>query len=197
MDRVNVYADPDPEQGDGRERLVGWFDKDTATVFGEDTWWNGHNHISEATGSQWDHEELLRTPGGRWVLHEWSQRQGSRERWSYATDNYAREWLLRNHHDQAAERYFGPIPAEHGPEVTPPAATDEVDTLAAWLRGAFLGRVTRAAAWPPASQADVDRWRSVAMAAMQLGAQVHPERALPLEGDTAEQARAEAANDLS
>lgn len=38
--------------------------------------WNGSNHISQATGSQWEHESLLRTAGGWWVLHRWSQWQG-------------------------------------------------------------------------------------------------------------------------
>ena len=33
-----------------------WFDLDKAESFEEETQWNGNNHISKATGSQWEHE---------------------------------------------------------------------------------------------------------------------------------------------
>lgn len=54
-----------------------WFNEETATEYPENTYWNGNNHISLATGSQWDHELLYCTKGGAWVLHRWSQWQGS------------------------------------------------------------------------------------------------------------------------
>lgn len=119
VNRQNVYADNDlhtPGDGMGAgERLVGWFDLDAAHAYDEDTWWDGSNHISRATGSQWEHERLYRTAQGRWVHHAWSQRQGVGERWSFATDSAAREWLLSNGHDTAVEEHFGEIETERGP----------------------------------------------------------------------------------
>lgn len=108
MARVNVI---DPET----KELVGWFDDEKAERFAEDRWWNGSNWISRATGSQWHHEALYRTAGGRWVLHFWSQYQGVPERYEFISDTKAREWLLKNGHDEAVERFFGPVEEERGP----------------------------------------------------------------------------------
>ena len=80
--------------GDGR-----WFDADRAEAYEEDTRWDGHNHVSLATGSQWDHEELYRTRGGRWILHSWSQWQGSGESYCEISDERAARWLVANGHD--------------------------------------------------------------------------------------------------
>lgn len=41
-----------------------WFNPDAAKEYEEATWWNGNNHVSKATGSQWDHEKLYLTPKG-------------------------------------------------------------------------------------------------------------------------------------
>jgi len=95
--------------------LVGWFDRAKAEEFAEATRWDGSNHISLATGSQWDHQELYHTAGGRWVLHSWSQWQGRPERYRFVDDDAAREWLLANGEDEAAEKYFGEIEDERGP----------------------------------------------------------------------------------
>jgi hypothetical protein len=43
----------------------------------EDTRWDGHNHISKATGSQWEHEKLYRSRKGRYYVEHTSQWQGS------------------------------------------------------------------------------------------------------------------------
>ena len=75
-----------------------WFDVDAATRFEEDTWWNGNNHISKATGTQWDHEALYRTASGTWILHWWSQWQGSEDRWTELTAEQASAWLIKNEH---------------------------------------------------------------------------------------------------
>ena len=56
-----------------------WFDKDKAIEFDEDSWHDGRNFISRATGSQWEHQALYFTKSGVWILHNWSQYQGSRE----------------------------------------------------------------------------------------------------------------------
>jgi hypothetical protein len=108
MGRVNVYDNETRE-------LLGWFDADTATKFEEDTYWDGRNRISKATGSQWNHEALYRTKGGRWVLNRWSQWQGSRETWEFLDDDAAREWLISQNHDEEVRRYFGELEEERGP----------------------------------------------------------------------------------
>jgi hypothetical protein len=76
-----------------------WFDLDKAERFEETTHWNGNNHISKATGSQWDHEELYRTAGGRWILHHWSQWQGSTPSWTEISADDAARWLSINEYD--------------------------------------------------------------------------------------------------
>jgi hypothetical protein len=73
-----------------------WFDIDKAERFDEDTYWDGRNMISKATGSQWHHEVLYRTAGGKWILHRWSQWQGDRESWTEVTDDAAAAWLVTN-----------------------------------------------------------------------------------------------------
>lgn len=108
MRRVNIPGE------DGS--LHGWFDPEQATSYQEDTWWDGSNNISVATGSQWDHELLYYTAGEFWVLHRWSQWQGTGASYEFVYANRAREWLLLNHHDEAVEQHFGPIEAERGPE---------------------------------------------------------------------------------
>jgi hypothetical protein len=59
------------------EKTGKFFDMDKATKYEEDTYWNGNNHISKATGSQWSHEILFKTASGKWVLNCYSQYQGS------------------------------------------------------------------------------------------------------------------------
>ena len=78
----------------------GWFDVDAARWVDEDTYWDGNNHISVATGSQWDHEELYVTRQGRFVLHHSSQWQGSQDEWEEIDARDAAEWLVRNHRDR-------------------------------------------------------------------------------------------------
>lgn len=132
MQRINVYAieddliEDDFHDGYGydphigyrqpaKPELAGWFDLDKATKFHEDTEWDGSNHISVATGSQWDHEMLIRTAQGRWVLNTYSNRQGVMETYRFISDNDAREWLLRNDGDREVRQYFGEIEEERGP----------------------------------------------------------------------------------
>ena len=56
-----------------------WFDASKAEEWDEDTRWDGNNHISIATGSQWHHERLYRTAGGVWIMHSSSNNQGSKD----------------------------------------------------------------------------------------------------------------------
>lgn len=74
----------------------GWFDAERAVKFEEGTFWNGNNHISRATGSEWDHQALYYTRSGRWVLNEWSQRQGSLESYREIDVAEAAQWLVAN-----------------------------------------------------------------------------------------------------
>jgi hypothetical protein len=65
--------------------------------------WDGSNHISRPTGSQWRHERLHRSRRGRYYLEQWSQTQGSRARAEWISDRRAAAWLLLNDH---------PVPAD-------------------------------------------------------------------------------------
>jgi len=76
-----------------------WFDKSKAERFNEATTFNGTNHVSIATGSQFEHETLFRAPSGRWILHEWSQWQGAGESWDEITGAAAAKWLVANKHE--------------------------------------------------------------------------------------------------
>lgn len=111
MARISVYTHDDHDD----RTLTGWFDPTTAEQFDEATEWNGNNHISKATNSQYDHQILYRTKGGRWVLHGWSQWQGRGETYQFITDDAARTWLLENEQDDAVRRFFGDIEEERGP----------------------------------------------------------------------------------
>lgn len=77
-------------------RLVGWFDATKAEWYPEgDMAWNGQV-ISLATGSTFDHETLIRTKGGRWVLQYSDDLE--RERVYFVTEDEALEWLVRSHY---------------------------------------------------------------------------------------------------
>ena len=84
----------------------GWFDLESATHYEESQHHDGHNYISNATGDQWEHEALYRTRRGVYVLHAWSQWQGSVPSWTQITVEQATEWLVRMGYepDTAAER---------------------------------------------------------------------------------------------
>ena len=81
----------------------GWINLETAKKFAEDRNWDGHNMISAATGSQWEHETLYRSVGGVYVLHTWSQCQGSRDTWQRLSIHGAVTWLLRNDYDPTSQ----------------------------------------------------------------------------------------------
>lgn len=85
-----------------------WFDLEKAERFEEGTRWNGNNHISLATGSQWDHEVLYRTKSGRWILHRWSQWQGSGKSYREIGNDTAARWLVANEyspHEACAKEF--------------------------------------------------------------------------------------------
>jgi|FLYL01.1.fsa_nt_gi hypothetical protein len=64
----------------------------------EATDWDGRNHISRPTGSQWEHQHLYRSSKGRYYIEEWSDWQGSRPGAYWVSDEDAARWLLANDH---------------------------------------------------------------------------------------------------
>lgn len=81
-----------------------WFSPDSATCYRESQTWDGQNYISDATGSQWDHEMIYVTRGGRYILHWWSQWQGSRASYVEVSRETACRWLLsQGNHDAARQ----------------------------------------------------------------------------------------------
>lgn len=119
MARINVYRHPGADQYgadlNAQPALDGWFDEDKADLITEETEWDGNNHRSVHTGAQFEHQALYRTTGGRWVLHTWSQRQGTSPTYQFVTDDTAREWLIRNEDDNLIAKYFGELEEERGP----------------------------------------------------------------------------------
>ena len=69
----------------------------------ESTRWNGNNHISVNTGSQWEHETLYKSSKGRYYLIYESQWQGSTPSCRFITDEEAVKWLLLNDHELPEE----------------------------------------------------------------------------------------------
>lgn len=88
MDRINL--------GDGQ-----WFNRKTAKRYNEDTYWDGNNWISSITRSQWSHECLYQTKGGRWILRSWSNWQGTTDNYTPICESDAHQWLVDNGHHGA------------------------------------------------------------------------------------------------
>ena len=107
MSRINVYTEGD-EYDSGT--LAGHFDSTKASHW-DDSDYNGNG--SHGTGRG---EGIYRTAQGRWVKDIWSRWQGEpRHACTFIDAEDAREWLLRNHEDEAVTKYFGPIEEERGP----------------------------------------------------------------------------------
>jgi hypothetical protein len=65
----------------------------------EDTRWDGRNHVSLATGSQWEHETLYRSRRGRYYIERVSQWQGSTPGAEWVSNEEATRWLIANNHN--------------------------------------------------------------------------------------------------
>lgn len=65
----------------------------------EDTFWDGRNHISRATGDQFTHQTLYRSRKGRYYIVHTSQWQGSHPRAEWLNNEQAAAWLLANNHE--------------------------------------------------------------------------------------------------
>lgn len=75
------------------DRSGRWFDSEKAELIKEELFWDGNNWISRATGSQWEHEWLYRTRGGKWILNHWSNFQGVTETYIEINNKTAAAWL--------------------------------------------------------------------------------------------------------
>jgi hypothetical protein len=79
-------------------------DTDRATQsWDEDTYWNGNNNCSVATGCQWSHQRLYRSRKGRYYVESWSNYQGSREHVEWVSNEGAVRWLLTNNRELPEE----------------------------------------------------------------------------------------------
>lgn len=118
MARINVYDYGNPEAYDYEGfTLAGWFNPDSSKQYKEDTEWDGNNHVSVNPVGQYGHQMLYRTKGGRWVLNFWSQYQGVAETYEFIDDEKAKDWLIRNDHDDAVKEHFGELEEESGPNL--------------------------------------------------------------------------------
>jgi hypothetical protein len=88
MERINVVNEYGGQ--------VGWFDRDKAHCIEENTYFNGNNHISRSTNSQWNHEELYFTASGNWIKLEYSDYQGTNPVFTAISLEDASEWLIKN-----------------------------------------------------------------------------------------------------
>jgi hypothetical protein len=62
----------------------------------EQTRWNGNNHISVNTGSQWTHETLYKSAKDRYYIVFTSQWQGSSPSARFVEPEEAARWLILN-----------------------------------------------------------------------------------------------------
>jgi hypothetical protein len=115
MARVNVYKYAEDE--DDETTLNGWFNPGSSTKYDEATRWDGNNNVSVNPVGKYGHQALYRTKGGKWVLNNWSQWQGSEDRYEFIGGDAAKDWLLRNEEDDAVEQYFGELEEESGPNL--------------------------------------------------------------------------------
>lgn len=75
-------------------------DTENATAHWEEaTRFDGSNHISVATGSQWTHQMLYRSRKGRYYIEHTSQWQGSTSHTEWVSPQEAARWLLANNQE--------------------------------------------------------------------------------------------------
>lgn len=102
----------------------GWFDAGEAITFLEDTWWDGSNQVSRATGSQFEHQKLFYTRKGQWVLKHWSQWQGTQETYEQIYADTAARWLIAQ--DCLDSDEYGQLPEDVRGEVEQVVEEQEV-----------------------------------------------------------------------
>ena len=62
----------------------------------EDSYHDGNNFISKATGSQWEHQTLYRSRKGRYYIEHESDWQGTRSHVEWVSNEKTARWLLAN-----------------------------------------------------------------------------------------------------
>lgn len=86
---------------------------------------------------------------GLWVLHCWSNRQGSLEIHRYVSKQVAREWLLKNNQDESVEKYFGLAEEEDfrvggrpeiGGTISTAIGDERLEHVGAWAKANNLSR---------------------------------------------------------
>ncbi|HEY2763440.1 MAG TPA: hypothetical protein VGJ13_05420 [Pseudonocardiaceae bacterium] len=108
----------DPWESDEQapRRRAGFFTEESATYWhGDKAVFDGSNLADVNTRDQNRGQGLYRTAKGRWVLRTWSNWQGEVDTYSYVTEDDARDWLIFNAEEDAAQKYFGEIEDERGP----------------------------------------------------------------------------------
>ena len=101
---------------------LGYFDLDAAThILEEESYWDGSNHRGKVSGLQTTRSDLYRTKGGRWVEHCDARREfNGPDRWSFLTDDEARDWVIKSGGDEAESvlaEHFPDAPDESGPSL--------------------------------------------------------------------------------
>lgn len=76
-----------------------WFDLEKSEKFSQDTWWNGQNNVSKATGCSTEHEALFLTSGGKWVLNTYSQYSNQEDLYRVISEKEAVVWFLKQEMD--------------------------------------------------------------------------------------------------
>jgi hypothetical protein len=85
-------------------------DTDKASDFWEEgSRWNGSNHISMATGSQWHHQRLHKSRKGRYYVEHSSNYQGTTPHVEWVSPQEACRWLLANEHDPESDGFPGDL----------------------------------------------------------------------------------------
>jgi hypothetical protein len=82
---------------DGKEYV---FDADESRSqrWSEDTFHDGKNNVSCATGSQWCHEALYLTASGRWIRESWNSIGDGHSGFGEILPREAAIWLVKNNH---------------------------------------------------------------------------------------------------
>lgn len=73
-----------------------WFDKDSATQFEGESYWNGSNRIQKSTHDQWTGQNLYYTKSGKWVLACWINWQGATNTYELISEEEACLWFIKN-----------------------------------------------------------------------------------------------------
>ena len=68
-------------------------------VWEEDTYFDGRNHVSCVTRSEWEHQTLYLSRKDRYYIVHSSQWQGSVDRAEFVTMHEAAAWLLQNNYN--------------------------------------------------------------------------------------------------